>query len=302
MTATPGPFAAKAGADGGDELYAATGVSHFGFLKSGGFAVCLNGAGAREAHGNPFCKVVRGTGTTLEKEKKPGDIDAFVNREDLTVLFPETKRAERSAQLHASTVGTNVPGAPKRGTWKYGSTIALAAKSDPKVQSISFGGFALGEDAVFPTTFTTAALPDAKKSATRANFAGPFVSVDGRSIAAFATYTCSAPCLDSVNVYFTSVERFAASIANEQGYRHYGKKDFKKAADRFATGAATDPSWELPRYNEACAYSLAKDEKHSEEALADAIVRGGPKMKERARKDKDFTEYKNAPWFRRLTD
>ena len=136
----------------------------------------------------------------------------------------------------------------------------------------------------------------------QAFLAGPFLSPDGKSVAAFSTYTCSAPCIDSINLYLASVDRFAASIANEQGYRHYGKKDFKKAADRFATSAATDPTWDLPRYNEACAYSLAKDEKHSEEALSDAIVRGGPKLKERARKDKDFTEYKNASWFRRLTD
>ena len=103
-------------------------------------------------------------------------------------------------------------------------------------------------------------------------------------------------------MYFASVDRFAASIANEQGYRYYGKKDYKKAADRFATGAATDPTWDLPRYNEACAYALAADATHAEEALADAVVRGGPKVRERARKDKDFTEYKNAAWFRRLTD
>ena len=177
IAATPGPFVAKPGAEGPDDLYAVAGtLTHFGFMKSGGFAVCVNSAGARETKGTPFCRVNRGAGTTLERDKKPGDIDAFINREDLTVVFPETKSAERIAQLRPSTVGANVPGAPKRNTWKFGSTIALAVKSDAKASSISFGGFALGEDAVFPGAFTPTTLPDAKKSATRANLGGPFVS------------------------------------------------------------------------------------------------------------------------------
>ncbi|MFO0664252.1 MAG: hypothetical protein U0174_09885 [Polyangiaceae bacterium] len=303
IAATPGPFATKPGAEGGLELYRTnTGITHFGFLKAGGFAVCSTSAGAREVKSVPFCRIARPTGTTLEKDKKPGDIDAFVNREDLTLLFPETKAEERRAQHMPSTVGASVPGAPKRNTWKYGSTIAFGVRTDPKSLTISLGGFALGEEAVYPVLLTTAAFPEAKKPGTLPNIAGPFISVDGRYIAAFSSYRCTTPCLDSINVYFAPVDRFAASIANEQGYRYYSQKAYKKAADRFATGAATDPTWELPRYNEACAYALAVDEKHSEEALQDAIVRGGPKIKERARKDKDFTAYKNAPWFRRLTD
>lgn len=299
-----GLLAAKAGEGGSDDLYAVNGaVSHFGFLKNGsGFAVCSSTAAATEAHGVPFCRVFRGGGLVLEKDKKPGDVDAFIQKEDLTVLFPLTKKAERSAQLHPSTIGT-VTAATKKNMWKYGVSIALAMKDDPKAHTLSIGGFALSEDAVYPAVLSTALLPDAKKTATQENLAGPFVSADGRAIAAFGTYVCSAPCTDSVSVYFASVDRFAASVMNEQGYRYYQKKDFKKAAERFATGASTDPSWELTRYNEACANALAKDERRAEIALQDAIVRGGGlKIKERARKDKDFTEYKNAPWFRRLTD
>jgi hypothetical protein len=209
-------------------------------------------------------------------------------------------------------------------TWKYGARIKLLWKQSPDKRVGMYGGSLDNDAAVFPIKMGVPqdAAP-AEKCEDSVGDGKPYygasthpmlLSDDGRTIGGFAEFSvmnvmhvvrvgCGAP----VNAFAWDVDVFAAGMVQEYGYRFYGKKQFADAAGKFADAAATAPRWELPRYNEACAWALGHEPEKSEASLVDAIARAtamgnsGGDVKKRAKADKDFAAYKTADWFLKAT-
>jgi hypothetical protein len=213
---------------------------------------------------------------------------------------------------------------PKGRIWKYGLRIRMSVLAGSDTRDVMYGGALDNETPVYPikVSLPADATPVSKFTGSSDGvprytaIARAFVlSDDARSIGGYAEFVLfNASQVDRVefgaaySAFAWDVDLFAAGVVQEYGYRLYGQKKYTEAAAKFADAAATAPRWELPRYNEACAWALASEPARAEVTLGDAIVRAaalgnaGGDVKKRAKDDKDFAAYKTADWFVRITE
>jgi len=84
------------------------------------------------------------------------------------------------------------------------------------------------------------------------------------------------------------VASFVGQVYNDTGMRLHEQKKYAEAGALFAKAEGANPKESLFPYNLACALARSGDPAKAKEALARAIDRGGPKIKERAAKDADL--------------
>ncbi len=272
-------------------------LTRFGFTPNGSFGACsrnrftIENMDAVDENDPPFVETVGPEVCVLAPRDSANSKDAVVKG--------------KSADLKAMT---KLPTSDKR-PWKWGGRLELAIRADLAKHTVSYGASLDGGEPVYPIKLTWH-IPKAKQEAAEgstkvASYTELYLSEDGKTLGALGSFDCvmdvagneESQCGATLLPFSWDVDRFAAAVVQELGYRAYGKKDFAEAQKQFAQAAATAPAWELPKYNEACAAALAGQAPNAERALRAAIERGGDSVKARAKKDKDFKEFATASWF-----
>lgn len=234
-------------------------------------------------------------GADPKLQKKEADLERAMRDTGL----PELKNA--NCELHPP---------PPRGTFRFGD-IKLAVmpiagtfdKDAPKSEpTVKVGGSVGGEKPVYPFVYgrpnRKANEPPRYSNGTELNVLT--LSPDEKELGIVTHSNCMEWC-DEFEIVRMPVERFAASVYNDAGFRAYKAGNLDRAKELFARAAYIDASHELAAYNLACVYAKQGDAAHTEPALALAIRRGGDAVKKRARNDADFVSVKTAPWFEKLT-
>lgn len=276
-------------------------LTRFGFTPSGSFGACsrnrftVENIDAVDENDPPFVETVG------------PEVCVLAPRDSANSKEPVVKG--KSAELKAMT---KLPTSEKR-SWKWGGRLELAIRADVAKHTISYGASLDGGEPVYPIKLTWH-IPKAKQEAAEgstkvASYTDVYLSEDGKTLGALGSFDCvmdvggneESQCGATLLPVSWDVDRFAAAVVQELGYRAYGKKDFAEAQKQFAQAAATAPAWELPAYNQACAAALAGQAPNAERALRAAIERGGDAVKTRAKKDKDFKEFATATWFTEAT-
>ena len=276
-------------------------LTRFGFTPNGSFGACsrsrftVENVDAVDENDPPFV------------ESAGPEICVLAPRDSARSKEPILKG--RSADLKATS---RLPSSNPR-TWRWGGRLQIAVKVDVAKLTVSYGASLDGGEPVYPIKLAWD-VPKAKREAAEgstkvASYTNVYLSEDGGTLGALGSFDCvmdvggneESQCGATLLPFSWDVDRFAAAVVQEFGYRAYGKKDFAEAQKQFALAAATAPGWELPSYNEACAAALAGDAAGAERSLRAAIERGGDSVKLRATKDKDFRVFASTTWFSGLT-
>jgi hypothetical protein len=275
-----------------------------GFTRDGeDLGYCMHGMGIRcelvDRAGHRRAEAAGGLqpddAAVARAQKKEADIERAMRATGL----PELKNA--NCELHPP---------PLRGTFRFGdiklSVMPIAGtfeKDVPKSEpTVKVGGSVAGEKPVYPFVY---GRPNRKAGEAPRYSNGTELNVlalspDEKELGIVTHSNCMEWC-DEFEIVRMPVERFAASVYNDTGFRAYKAGRLDRAKELFARAAYVDPGHELAAYNLACVYAKQGDAAHAEPALALAIRRGGDAVKKRARGDADFAPVKSAPWFETLT-
>jgi hypothetical protein len=292
-------------------------IKRGGFTTSGGFGVCgtthFVETGAKVRPARSTCAFApRKLGGALVKE---ADLPITV-ADAVSVTGPNTWKygARISLRVRRNDAGAT---ADFGGTLDGADAVFPVKLTRPLAANVVYAAAAAGPSSTLdlrikrrlpglpsaaPTATGTAKAPAVKEEVTAVPSVF-YLSADGRTLGGYVAYQVKDIAVARIEAGSTfqafawDVDLFAAGIIQEYGYKQYALKKYDEAATRFSEAAVTAPTWELPRYNEACAWSLGKSPEKAKAALVDAIARGGDVVRQRAKKDKDFASYATEAWF-----
>jgi hypothetical protein len=241
------------------------------------------------------CELIDRSGKRRTEEAGGPDMSAAEAKRVSTI--EAAMKARGIPELAKSKDDCSFQTPPLKGNFKYGDIKLHVSSGGAQGEVLLVGGSVAGESPVFPFTY-------------HPNNGGLFfheteinalqLSPDETEIGIVTHTNCGEWC-DEFQLARMPVERFAAGVYNDAGFRAYKAGDMPKARELFLRAAYIESKWDLAAYNLACVYAKTGDVKNAEVALRLAIARGGDPVKKRAVKDKDFAAVKDVDWFKKLT-
>lgn len=272
---------------------------HVGFTADGrSFGYCYTDGGLGATH----CAFVDDAGAkrtmSTVKEAEAGNVGGPKLREINAWLADNRVPA-------VTERGLETTGPALAGTWRYARDIQLhitsiageTDKSEKAVRqpALRVGGVVDGYPPVHPFTLTTKDGVGTLKVFYGVVPNGVALSPDGSEIGVLAAWY-GMEYAGAFTTLRVSADAFAARVYDATGLRLHERGDYEGAQKLFLKATFADPSFDLAPYNLACAYARTTDPR-ARPALELAIARGGPKVAERARADRDFDGVRTQPWF-----
>jgi hypothetical protein len=272
---------------------------HFGFSRDGaelGYCNTDGGLGAT------WCEVI-------ERDGKLRAFDTRKEAEKNEHEGPHLQAIEQWLKTQGIAAvkerGMDTTGPALTGTWAFAADIELHVRSREAITNASgdvaaqayllVGGAVDKHPAVYPFALRIGpteqqlygVLPN-----------GVALSPDGSELGFLAAWH-GGEFAGAFKMLRVGAGTFAARVYNDTGFALYKKRELAGAADLFLKATFADAAFDLAPYNLACVYALTGDPR-AEAALHAAILRGGAKVKEKAREDADFDGVRGATWFREL--